>query len=125
MVVSPPTNPKIAARGVEMAIAQPCFPVQVAHGHVAALVERNVDYVLVPNVLDAESEEGSDCVAHFCPWNQTLPFVLSSNPELEPHSAKFLAPSIHFRLGREHIKKVLAPIAKKLGVAQGAERPRG
>ena len=45
-VVSPVTNPKIAAAGLEMALAQPCYPIQVAHGHVARLLEMGVDYVL-------------------------------------------------------------------------------
>ncbi len=36
-VLSPSTDPRIASAGVEMAVAQPCYPVQVAHGHVQAL----------------------------------------------------------------------------------------
>ena len=56
-------------------MAQPCYPVQVAHGHVQALAEMGVDYILVPNIADAEAD-ASDCPAHYCPWNQTLPWVL-------------------------------------------------
>ena len=52
---------------------------QVAHGHVQALLEAGVDYVLVPNIADAEAGDDS-CAAHYCPWNQTLPWVLRSAP---------------------------------------------
>ena len=52
-VLSPVTDPRISAAGIEMAVAQPCYPVQVAHGHVQALVEAGVDYILVPNMADA------------------------------------------------------------------------
>jgi predicted CoA-substrate-specific enzyme activase len=116
VVLSRQTDPRIAADGVDMAIAQPCFPVQVAHGHVKALVESGVDYVFVPNLLNAESHEDSDCTSHLCPWNQTLPFVLKSNPPLEEHWDKILAPTLHFQLGREFVKKSLAEMAQKLGV---------
>jgi predicted CoA-substrate-specific enzyme activase len=119
-VLSPPTDPKMAARGVEMALAQPCYPVQVAHGHVLALTEMGVDYVFLPNVLDAESAEGSKCIAHYCPWNQTLPYVLASSPALEPKREAFLVPCLHFQLGRNHIKQALAEMARRLGVKRRA-----
>ncbi len=79
-----------------MALAQPCYPIQVAHGHVLALIELGVDYVLLPNILDAESNEDSTCTAHFCPWNQTLPYVLRSAPRLEEHAAQ--VPGAHAAL---------------------------
>jgi predicted CoA-substrate-specific enzyme activase len=116
VMLSPPTDPTIAARGVELALAQPCYPVQIAHGHVAALADAGVDYILVPNMLDAESED--DRIAHFCPWNQTLPFVLRSAPGLEAHAHKFLIPTLHFQLGREHVKKSLAETVRRLGVSR-------
>ena len=58
-VLSPVTDPRISAAGIELAVAQPCYPVQVAHGHVQALVDAGVDYILVPNMADAEAGEGS------------------------------------------------------------------
>ncbi len=116
VVLSRMTDPRIAADGIDMAIAQPCFPIQVAHGHARALAELDVDYIFVPNYLNAESNLEYDCTAHLCPWNQTLPFVLKSNPPLEAHWHKVLAPTLHFQLGRDHIKKTLAGMAQKLGV---------
>jgi predicted nucleotide-binding protein (sugar kinase/HSP70/actin superfamily) len=99
-----------------MAIAQPCFPVQVAHGHTRALADLGADYIFIPNQLDAESHDDSNCTSHLCPWNQTLPFVLKSNPPLEEHWGKILAPTLHFQMGRVHVKKMLAEMAQKLGV---------
>src|ERR1022692_4566433 len=97
-VLSPVIDPRISATGIEMAVAQPCYPVQVAHGHVQALVDAGVDYILVPVMADAESA-GDSCPTHYCPWNQTLPWVLRSAPALEPHQHKFLIPTLHFQLG--------------------------
>ncbi len=119
-VLSPVTDPKIAADGVEMALAQPCYPIQVAHGHVARLLEMGVDYVLVPNVLDAETDQGNSCTAHYCPWNQTLPFVLQSAPRLEEHRHALLIPQLHFQLGREYVKDGLYAAMKRLGVSRRA-----
>jgi predicted CoA-substrate-specific enzyme activase len=117
-VVSPQTDPAIAARGVEMALAQPCYPIQVAHGHVQALIDGGVDYVLLPNVVDAESDESG--IAHYCPWNQTLPWVLMSAPALEPHRGRLLAPTVHFQLGPSQVKSGLAEMARRLGASRRA-----
>jgi predicted CoA-substrate-specific enzyme activase len=120
VVLSPPTDHKIASDGVELALAQPCYPVQVAHGHALWLLNQGVDYVLLPNMLNAESDEESTCIAHFCPWSQTLPYVLRSAPKLDEHAHKFLIPTLHFQLGREAVKKGLAESVRKLGVSRKA-----
>ncbi|MCL4402826.1 MAG: acyl-CoA dehydratase activase [Acidobacteria bacterium] len=112
-VTSPATDPRISARGVELAVAEPCYPVQVAHGHAAALLDMGVDYVVVPNILNSESQGET---AHYCPWNQTLPFVLKTAPGLEEHAARFLVPTLHFGLGASYIKTALAEMAQRLGV---------
>jgi predicted CoA-substrate-specific enzyme activase len=118
-VLSPVTDPRISAAGIDMAVAQPCYPVQVAHGHVQALVEAGVDYILIPNMADAESG-GESCASHYCPWNQTLPWVLRSAPVLEPHAHRFLIPTLHFQLGPEQVKKALAETMRRLGIKRGA-----
>ena len=38
-VLSPVTDPRISAGGIELSVAEPCYPVQVAHGHVQALID--------------------------------------------------------------------------------------
>jgi predicted nucleotide-binding protein (sugar kinase/HSP70/actin superfamily) len=118
-VLSPVTDPRISAIGIEMAVAAPCYPVQVAHGHAQALASAGVDYILMPNMADSEStEEGG--ASHYCPWNQTLPWVLRSAPALEPHSHKFLIPTLHFQIGPPQVKKSLAETMSRLGVERRA-----
>jgi predicted CoA-substrate-specific enzyme activase len=115
-VLSPVTDPRISAAGIEMAVAQPCYPVQVAHGHVQSLIEAGVDYVLTPVMADAEAPDG--CSSHYCPWNQTLPWVLKSAPALEAESHRFLIPTLHFQLGPDQIKKALAETTRRIGVTR-------
>jgi predicted CoA-substrate-specific enzyme activase len=116
IVLSPATNPKIASVGVELALAQPCYPIQVAHGHVKALIDQGIEYLFVPNMLDAEAAQDSQTTAHYCPWNQTLPFVLRAAPGLDSHRDRFLVPTLHFQLGRDYVKKALAECMQRIGV---------
>jgi predicted nucleotide-binding protein (sugar kinase/HSP70/actin superfamily) len=71
-------------------------------------------------MADAEGAEGDQCASHYCPWNQTLPWVLKSAPGLEKESGRFLIPTLHFRLGPEQIKKALAESMRHLGVTRRA-----
>ena len=115
-MLSPVTDPRISAAGIELAVAQPCYPVQVAHGHVQAILNAGAYYVLTPNIADAEAADS--CAAHYCPWNQTLPFVLRSSAVLEPEQHRFLIPTLHFRLGPEQIKNALAETMRRVGVTR-------
>jgi len=120
VVLSGPTDQKIATRGAELSIAEPCFPVQIAHGHIHALLRGTeerppVDFVFVPNVMDMEAPE-SPVASHLCPWNQTLPFVMRVAPEFEPFSDVFLAPTLHFRVGQKHVRNQLAQYFERFGV---------
>jgi predicted CoA-substrate-specific enzyme activase len=122
VVLSGPTDQQISRRGVELAAAEPCFPVQIAHGHVQALLQDNpdrapVDFVLLPNVMDMEAPD-SPVASYLCPWNQTLPFVIRSAPEFAGKDLLFLAPTLYFRLGRRHIKEQLARYFERLGIAR-------
>jgi predicted CoA-substrate-specific enzyme activase len=119
VVVSPRTDPVIAASGDELAIAQPCFPVKVAHGHVRKLLESGIDYVLLPNTLNEHSEKATE-ESHLCPWNQTLPFVVRAVPQMQSEAArgKFLVPTVNFRYGRKHVEKELAEFAKTVGISR-------
>ncbi|HET9698936.1 MAG TPA: acyl-CoA dehydratase activase [Terriglobales bacterium] len=113
IVTSPQTDRKISTSGDELAVAQPCFPVKVAHGHVQHLLDKKVDYVLVPNAVNQESPH-DDSESFLCPWNQTLPVVVRSTSQIQPVSEKILAPTVHFKLGPEHVRKELAEYAKQM-----------
>jgi predicted CoA-substrate-specific enzyme activase len=117
VIVSPLTDRKISMAGEELTIAQPCFPVKVAHGHVQDLIEKHVDYILLPNTINTEGPEGP-VDTHLCPWNQTLPFVIRAAPGLEAAASKYLAPTIHFRFGRKHVEKQLAEFSRGLGIRE-------
>lgn len=117
VVLSDETNRKIINDGVESRVAEPCFPVTVAHGHVSDLIKKNVDYIFVPNLVDAESND-THTNSFFCPWAQTLCFVLNATPNFIPFKDKILAPNIRYRQGKEEVKKQFFTMAKQLGISR-------
>ena len=111
VVLSDPTNRACVRAGGEAAVAEPCFPIIVAHGHVADLFAKGVDHVLLPNTVSMATA-WMDNESHLCPWHQTLPFVVRRSPAFEGRLRQFLSPTIHFRLGP---KAVLTSLIESLG----------
>ena len=113
IVFSPLTDGTIAARGEELAIAQPCFPVQITHGHVERLFKAGADFIFIPNVVNMETPTAGELDSHLCPWNQTLPFVIRTAAGLEPAQHRLLVPTVHFRLGDRAVMSELRQFARE------------
>ncbi|MDY7010000.1 MAG: acyl-CoA dehydratase activase [Planctomycetota bacterium] len=115
VVVSEPTNRNIAAAGMSAVVAEPCFPVIVAHGHIAELLETGVDYIFLPNTVSTETK-WMRTESHLCPWGQTLPFVIRRAPAFEKYYEKFLSPCVRFREGPKAVGKIMRQLCGSLGV---------
>ena len=117
--LSEPTNKEIINAGVEATIAEPCFPIKVAHGHFKDLLDKNCEYIFQPNVIDGETKF-MNVNSHHCPWTQTLPFVIKGSSLGDGHEDKILCPTLHFRDGQEKISIELFDYLRK---PLGLKRP--
>ncbi len=115
IVLSPMSDGVMAARGEELATAQPCFPIQVAHGHVENLLQADAEFIFAPNIVNMATPQPTSVQSHLCPWNQTLPFVLRSAAGLEHLPGRLLAPTVHFRLGKRSVQEQLKLFARQQG----------
>ncbi|MFW6133728.1 MAG: acyl-CoA dehydratase activase, partial [Planctomycetota bacterium] len=113
-VLSDQTNARIVRAGGDAVVAEPCFPIIVAHGHVADLEARNVDFILLPNIVSMETQ-WLHTESHVCPWHQTLPFVARRAPKLRHLAKRFWTPTVRFREGRPGVCRTLQAFFKPLG----------
>ncbi|MBI4842453.1 MAG: hypothetical protein HY803_15575 [candidate division NC10 bacterium] len=114
VVLSDETNRRIAHGGIDLSVAEPCYPIRVAHGHVKDLLDKGVDWVLLPNTIDAEATPDA-AGSQMCPWSQTLPFVVRSVPRWASVRERILPPTVHFRRGETHVAHELVPLGRALG----------
>ncbi len=115
IMLSRQTDKKIREMGIERAVAEPCFPIRVAHGHAAELLEAGADHIFIPNQLNEETDQPG-IESHACPWGQTLPHVIRLAPHFENHAERFFAPTIHFRRGPAYVGRTLRAAMKPYGV---------
>lgn len=121
VVISDTTSKQIVNDGLEAVVAEPCFPIQVAHGHVRNLFSKQVDYFWQPNTIDGETEFPEQN-SMLCPWGQTLPFVMRMAPRLEEATGKWLHPTLHPRGGKKVIESELWHTSRLLGASVAQHR---
>ncbi|MFQ6043176.1 MAG: acyl-CoA dehydratase activase, partial [Candidatus Poribacteria bacterium] len=117
IILSSTTNKEVINLGVDAVVAEPCFPIKVMHGHVNDLLKKEVDYIFIPHIVNAETKF-EDVFSHVCPWSQTVPFVIKYAPLLEGSEGKLLRPMVHFRDGIEDVKKELRAFTKQFGISK-------
>ena len=118
VVLSPASDRGLVTRSLGMLSAETCFPVSVAFGHVAELLDRGVDHVFLPFIVNSEATEDNPTVNYNCPWVQTYPFMIRAALRSSAVEDKLLMPAIHLRYGRRVAVSELADyFQEKLGLA--------
>lgn len=99
VVMSPPTDAKLALRGVESMTAETCFPVKVFHGHVRYLQER-CDYLFLPNVINMPVPESRES-GFFCPLVESSQYLVRAALEIPDH--RLIRPTLYLKDGPENL----------------------
>jgi predicted CoA-substrate-specific enzyme activase len=121
VLLSEGTTNQIVKQGLESVVSEPCFPIQVAHGHLRWLIDKKVDFLFVPNNISTPG--GSpEKPSYFCPWNQTLPFVTKAAPFISEYADRFIAPNLWFNLGPRSVARELLRSLKQAGLRASAAR---
>lgn len=121
--VSPKTNREIINTGSESILAETCFPVKVAHGHIEYLIRKGIHDLLIPSFVNMSTTDMEFERGYACPLTQTIPYAAKvSHPE-----ARIIAPVINLRAGgagrvADEIIRAFKPLGIKKNTAVKALR---
>ncbi|NLG44196.1 MAG: CoA activase, partial [Phycisphaerae bacterium] len=115
VIVSSETNRQTVRQGLDSVVAEPCFPIIVAHGHIAELISRKVDYLWIPNLITVPGRD-SHLENYVCPWGSTLPFIIRHNPAFRGWADRILFPLLSLQRGTDVLRGDMVRVAAKLGV---------
>jgi len=116
VIISPQTGRKLVNKGCEAIIEEVCFPVKVGLGHVIELLDKKVDYLFLPSIINAKPFHEDANNACICPIVQGFPYMANATLNFEKYSSKVLKPVFHFGNGEKFIKKELKSFAQSLGI---------
>jgi len=118
VVLSDRTNKRFIHRGVETVASETCFPAKVMHGHVLSLLDKGVDYLFLPSMINVKRDNPDQDENYFCPYVQTIPYTVQAAIDFSQYKTKLLTPPVHFDRTKRQLLKVLAEMGKTLGVTK-------
>jgi predicted CoA-substrate-specific enzyme activase len=133
VVLSDATHPALVRATAQHAAAETCFPVKLVFGHVLDLLDKDVDVVFLPSVVDREAPSPGQPHNHLCPLIPASPHMVRAHVEAEARGARFVTFPFHLQQ-RKTRRRELRVAAAGLGVplrrvvaaaAEGDEALRG
>jgi predicted CoA-substrate-specific enzyme activase len=122
IIFSEKTNKRLIHKGVEKIVAETCFPIKVAHGHLLDLIEKGVDTIFLPSVVNMPLSHPSLDRSFACPYVQAFPYAVQSAIDFKSHGIKLLTPVVHFGWEKKNLEQSLIKMGRELG--KGADEVR-
>jgi predicted CoA-substrate-specific enzyme activase len=97
VVISKESDKSLVTKSIETITTETCLPVELMHGHVIDLIDRGVDYVFIPFIVNGKEKAGNNTFNCNCPWIQSYPFMIKAALKGKVDESKFLIPTLHFR----------------------------
>jgi len=107
LVISDESDRQIITTSLETMVSETCLPVELIHGHVLNLIDKNVDYVFLPFVVNSKGAKNNPTNNCNCPWVQSHPYLVKAAFTDQKIRDKLLIPSLHFRYFERALKKEL------------------
>jgi predicted CoA-substrate-specific enzyme activase len=112
IVLTPPTNNRISASGIEAMTAETCYPVKVSHGHIRELAGKT-RYLFLPVIIDMPTPQDSER-GYYCPLLQSNQYMTRMALDLDKDS--IIGPIIHLKRDQSGLAVELSEqISRKLG----------
>ncbi|MBN1416578.1 MAG: hypothetical protein JW973_15860 [Bacteroidales bacterium] len=105
VVVSRESDKQLVTRSLESITTETCLPVELMHGHVQDLIDKNVDYIFLPFIVSARTEQEIPSVNYHCPWVQSSPFMVRAALQGKIDPDRLLIPVFHFRYFKYALEK--------------------
>ncbi len=115
VVLSSPTNRGIIHQGVQHSTVEPCFPMKLMLGHTLDVLDKGIDYIFLPSVINLAKKDPGMTDAFLCPYAQSVAYTLEAAVDFEARGVNVLKPVVYLALGRKHMIKALTEVAQQLG----------
>lgn len=125
VVVSPPTSHSVVGLGVKATLAETCFPIKAALGHVVSLVDQDVETIFLPSFTNMAAPDDPFTYGHACPLTQSFPYQVRaalSETLGEEAAERVVTPVVRHKYGMAHLHEELHKALGPLGVASSELR---
>ena len=115
VILSDVSNEEIIRLSQEHSFEETCLPVKLINGHIASLLEKNVDYIFLPHLHTMKHAGSTVREDYSCVYMQTSPKIIDNVFNLKERNVELICPTISFNFGKEYMIKTLLSIGEQLG----------
>lgn len=115
LVFSEKTNKRLIHKGVEKVVAETCFPIKVAHGHLLDLIDKGVDTIFLPSIINMPLSHPSLDRSFVCPYAQAFPYAVKSAIDFKSYGVRVFSPIVHFAWEKKNLEQELIKMGRELG----------
>ena len=115
IMLSSPTTEDTIRLGQDNAIEETCYPVKLINGHVAELVNKNVDYVFFPSLYTSGHPRSPSRRSFGCPYMQLASKLVNQAMELDNKGIKLLSPTVAQSFGERFMDESYMSLGLQLG----------
>ncbi len=115
VVLSSPTNKAIIHRGAQSSIVETCFPMKLVLGHTLDVLDKGIDYIFLPSVINLAKKDPGMTDAFLCPYSQSVAYTLQAGIDFGEYGVEVLKPVLYLALGRKHVISRLSEVGQTLG----------
>jgi predicted CoA-substrate-specific enzyme activase len=116
VVLSEPTNVATTRVAQELATVETCFPVKLVYGHVKSLLDKEVDFLFLPGVVNRERVAPGQTHAQYCPYIPAISYMVDSHLDLRGRGTTPLTAALEMSWVPER-RTQLRSLAPTLGVS--------
>ena len=92
-----------------------CYPVKLVHGHMAQLLDMDVDYVFMPSVHTIRHLKSTVPHNYACTYMQSIPAIVAKELDYEGHGITLLNPQMNLDFGQGAMAEVMLEVGAQLG----------
>lgn len=115
VVVSDQTTKRIIHNGAERSVSETCFPMKVALGHVFDLIDKKIDYMFLPSIINLPLPDERMTDSFVCPYVQSFTYTVKSAIDFKQAGVSVLEPVVYLQLDSKHRRKALQSVGSDLG----------
>ena len=122
-VLSPLTTEEIITLAQQYTIEETCYPIKLVHGHIAWLLNQDVDYIVLPRLYTIKHEGSVARKDYSCMYMQTSPLMMEEVFHFGERGVTLISPELSLDFGMRFMVNSILSIANVLGVARLALMP--
>ena len=115
VLLSDPSNEETVRLAQQAAQGETCYPVKLIYGHMQQLIDRNVDYIFMPNVRTIKHVKSHVPSNYGCVYMQTAAKSIADILRLEERGITLLNPTFDLDFGKEAMATAMLSVGRQLG----------